>query len=252
VSRSSPSRPAYSDYIVYVDESGDHGLENMEETYPIFVLAFCLFDKEAYVHQVVPALQRIKFKHCGHDLVVLHEREMRKQEGPFRFLADRAVRTAFMEDMNRFVEQAPFTVIAAVIDKANLKAKYAAPRNPYHWALEFCLDRLRFHLAGVHAPPGLVHVIFESRGARENAELELEFLRLAPPDLQGSDHRFEPVFASKGTNSTGLQLADLIARPIGRHVLKPEQPNRAYEIIERKLRRSPQGEVKGWGLKCFP
>ena len=218
----------------------------------MFVLAFCLFDKEAYVQQVVPALQRIKFKHCGHDLVVLHEREMRKQSGPFRFLGDRQVRAAFMDDMNQFVEQAPFTVIAAVIDKGNLKAMYAAPRNPYHWALEFCLERLRFHLTGLRAPPGLVHVIFESRGSREDAELELEFRRLAPTNYQGSDYRFEPVFASKGTNSTGLQLADLIARPIGRHVLKPQQANRAYEIIEKKLRRSTAGEVKGWGLQCFP
>ena len=243
---------SYSDYIVYVDESGDHGLDNMEATYPVFVLAFCIFDKETYVRQVVPALQRIKFQHCGHDLVVLHEREMRKQSGPFRFLGDRNVRAAFMADMNRFVEEAPFIVIAAVIDKISLKARYPVPRNPYHWALEFCLERLRFHLTGLRAPAGLVHVIFESRGSREDGELELEFRRLAPVDYQGSDYRFEPVFASKGTNSTGLQLADLIARPIGRHVLKPEQTNRAYEIVETKLRRSPAGEVKGWGLKCFP
>jgi hypothetical protein len=242
----------FSDYIVYVDESGDHGLENMEVTYPMFVLAFCLFDKEAYVQQVVPALQQIKFKHCGHDLVVLHEREMRKQSGPFRFLGDRQVRAVFMDDMNRFVEQAPFTVIAAVIDKPQLKVEYALPRNPYHLALDFCLERLRNHLEGLAAPAGIVHVVFESRGSREDAELELEFRRLAPAGPEGSNDRFEPVFASKGTNSTGLQLADLIARPIGRYVLKPEQPNRAYEIIERKLRRSPAGEVSGWGLKCFP
>jgi hypothetical protein len=242
----------FSNYIVYVDESGDHGLESMDASYAAFVLAFCIFSKEDYVQQVVPALQRLKFRHCGHDLVVLHEREMRKQEGPFRFLGDRAVRTAFMEDMNRFVEDARFTVIASVIDKSKLKSKYASPRNPYHWALEFCLERLRFHLAGSRAPAGLVHVVFESRGAREDGELELEFRRLAPTNLQGSDYAFEPVFASKGTNSTGLQLADLIARPIGRHVLKPDQLNRAYEIIERKLRRSPTGDVKGWGLKCFP
>src|SRR5205807_8816812 len=132
------------------------------------------------------------------------------------------------------------TVIAAVIDKAQLKLKYALPRNPYHLALGFCLERLRYHLKALPAPAGLVHVIFESRGAREDAELELEFRRLAPATYQGSDYRFEPVFASKGSNSTGLQLADLIARPIGRHVMKLEQPNRAFDLISRKLRRSPQ------------
>ena len=28
------------DYIVYVDESGDHGLKNIDNNYPIFVLTF--------------------------------------------------------------------------------------------------------------------------------------------------------------------------------------------------------------------
>jgi hypothetical protein len=50
----------------------------------------------------------------------------------------------------------------------------------------------------------------------------------------------------------GLQIADLIASPIGKQVLKPEQQNRAYEIIEKKFRRSSKGSLNGWGLKLFP
>jgi hypothetical protein len=30
------------------------------------------------------------------------------------------------------------------------------------------------------------------------------------------------------------------------------QPNRAYDIVAKKFRRSPTGETKGWGLKVFP
>jgi len=56
----------------------------------------------------------------------------------------------------------------------------------------------------------------------------------------------------KKHNSTGLQLADLVAHPIGRHVVKPDQPNRAYDTLEPKFRRGPQGEVNGYGLKVFP
>jgi hypothetical protein len=29
-----------SDYIIYVDESGDHGLSSINEQYPVFVLSF--------------------------------------------------------------------------------------------------------------------------------------------------------------------------------------------------------------------
>ena len=59
-------------------------------------------------------------------------------------------------------------------------------------------------------------------------------------------------FAEKGINSGGLQLADLVAHPIGQHVLKPDQPNRAYEIVDQKFRRSPDDRKEGWGLKIFP
>lgn len=242
----------FGDFVVYVDESGDHGLEGMDLSYPMFVLAFCIFRKADYVTQIVPPFQSLKFKYFGHDLAVLHEREMRKQEGMFRILRDRSRRTSFMDDINRLVAEAPFVVVAAVIDKAKLKSQYARPTNPYHLALEFCLERLQYFLSDVKATPGKVHIVFESRGAREDGQLELEFRRVCSSNRSGDELPFEPVFASKGSNSTGLQLADLVARPIGLHVLRPSQPNRAYEIIKTKLRRSATGKLEGYGLKCFP
>jgi hypothetical protein len=33
----------HSTYIAYVDESGDHGLQTIDNQYPLFVLAFCVF-----------------------------------------------------------------------------------------------------------------------------------------------------------------------------------------------------------------
>ena len=33
----------YSDYIVYVDEAGDHSLDHIDSNFPVFVLAFCIF-----------------------------------------------------------------------------------------------------------------------------------------------------------------------------------------------------------------
>ena len=85
----------YSDYIVYVDESGDHSLTKINPEFPIFVLTFCIFLKEEYITQIVPAFQRIKFKYFGHDMVVFHEREIRKAEGSFSFLTDARLRNEF-------------------------------------------------------------------------------------------------------------------------------------------------------------
>jgi hypothetical protein len=77
----------FSDYIVYVDESGDHGMQNLDPNYPIFVLAFCIFHKRHYANRVVSALHQFKFQHFGHDLVVLHEHDIRKEKGVFTFKA---------------------------------------------------------------------------------------------------------------------------------------------------------------------
>ena len=39
---------------------------------------------------------------------------------------------------------------------------------------------------------------------------------------------------------------DLAARAVGIKVLRPTQPNRPYDIVARKLRRSPEDEIDGW------
>jgi hypothetical protein len=241
--------PAYSELIVYVDESGDHG--PVSPSFPVFVLAFCIFEKNAYANKVTPLMHRLKFKHFGHDAVVLHERDIRKSIKPFDFLQIRERRDVFLEDLNCLVEQTPFQVIAAVIDKRRLGERYAEPPTPYHLAMRFCVERLAFQRRDI-GDHGTVHVVFEGRGKREDEELELEFRRVCDQSELHRRFPMEPLFAQKHANHCGLQLADLIARPIGRHVLHPDQPNRAYAIIHAKFRRSPEGVVDGWGLKCFP
>jgi hypothetical protein len=96
-------------------------------------------------------------------------------------------------------------------------------------------------------------VIFESRGKREDDELELEFRRVCDgQNFLNKRIPLEIMLADKRVNSSGLQIADLVARPIGLSVLRPGQPNRAYEIIEKKFYSSSQGKVDGYGKKVFP
>ncbi|MDR9469459.1 MAG: DUF3800 domain-containing protein, partial [Marinospirillum sp.] len=60
------------------------------------------------------------------------------------------------------------------------------------------------------------------------------------------------ILASKKTNSAGLQLADMVARPVGRHLIDSSQKNRAFDILRDKFRKSPEAQVKDWGLKVYP
>ena len=246
--------PSYNDYIVYVDESGDHSLEKVDANYPVFVLAFCLFEKDRYLAEVAPNMIRLKFKHLGHDQVVLHEREIRKQSGDFAFLRNAERRGLFFEELNALVEHAPFTLIAVAIRKQELTIRYTDPANPYHLALGYGLERLYRHLSeSLDCREGALHIVFEQRGAKEDRDLELEFRRVCDGhNTRGWRLPFEFVLADKKGNSTGLQLADLVARPIGLRVLRPSQPNRSWDILQRKFRRSSGGRYEGWGLKVFP
>jgi hypothetical protein len=245
--------PDFSDYIVFADESGDHNLIAIDPEYPIFVLALCLFTKEDYAGTTAPAVLRLKFKHFGHDQVILHEHDIRKAKGPFEFLTNTVRRVEFYTDLNALMETAPFTLVAAAIRKEEHRARYDAPDNPYHIALGFGLERLYMHLSGTGCRSGITHMLFERRGQKEDAELELAFRRVC--DGQNAMRKrlpFEIIMADKRCNSAGLQVADLVARPIGRHLLNPAQPNRAYDILARKFHRGPGGAELGWGLKVFP
>ncbi len=117
------------------------------------------------------------------------------------------------------------------------------------FGLERLFDFMCLHLQADR----LTHVIVEARGAKEDAELELEFRRICDSmNRDSKPYPFDVVITSKQANSEGLQLADLTARPIGLSVMRPDQSNRAYEIIKGKLYGGRYGSIKGNGLKVFP
>ena len=247
----------FSDFIVYVDESGDHSMERPDPNYPMFVLAFCVFYKRNYAERVVPALEKFKFNHFGHDLVVLHEHEIRKETGTFRF-EGRQEKENFIGELTSIIEQSNFILISCVIHKEAIKRAGGLPPNPYNLALSFCLEALNELMEEKTQGARKTHVVFERRGEREDKELELEFRRICDgANRRGRSLPFSIIFGDKRVNSSGLQLADLVARPIGLSVLRPAQTNRAFEILKRKFfcdggRANVGTGYEGRGLKVLP
>jgi len=242
----------FSDYIVYVDESGDHGLATFGREYPVFVLAFCIFQKSHYLDYVAPQIQQFKFRHFGHDAVILHESDIRKDRGDFNFLKSPDSKRAFMDELNRVVENAQFTVICTVINKAKLKERHSHSFNPYDLALLFGMEMVHSFLQHNNQLSHITHVVMERRGKKEEDELESSFRRYADGEnAYNAKLPLELIFAGKQINSAGLQLADLVARPVGLSLIRPQQTNRAFQIIEKKLYKV-DGKVDGVGLKYFP
>lgn len=244
---------SFSNCIVYVDESGDHSLASINPQNPVFVLTFCIFEKQSYRTAMVPAVQALKFRYWGHDGVVLHGHEIRKSRGDFSILLNANVRAEFMADMSNLLSGAPVTLIAAAIDKQRHVARYSTPANPYTIALKFCMERLQRFLLEIGEAGDKTFVMVERRGAKEDTDLELEFRRIAAGHNQVGDlPNLDVRFMDKKHNSAGLQVADLLAHPIARHVIDPSQHNRAYAVVEPKFRRSALGRIEGYGLKVFP
>lgn len=241
-----------SAYVVYVDESGDHNLESIDPEYPVFVLSFCVFKKTDYVYKATPAIRHLKFETFGHDMVVLHEADIRRKRGAFSQIS-KEPREAFLNALTDIIRQSDFQLVAVVIDKLKLKARYKEPNHPYYLALTFGLERIHKMLESQGQAGAQTYIVAEARGAKEDAALELAFRRICNGRNYGSQALpFSLVIADKKTNSEGLQRADLTARPTGLSILRPDQTNRAVDMLETKFYKSPTGNKLGFGLKVFP
>jgi hypothetical protein len=257
-----PAAPAaerrFSDYVVYVDESGDHSLASIDAGYPVFVLALCIFHKRHYAERIIPAVEKLKFNYFGHDSVVLHETDIRKQRDDFAFLSHKPRRDEFMGRLSDIMDRSNFILIACVVDKQRLGRQEGESANPYHIALDICLQRLHDFLTEKGQEKLQTHVVVECRGKKEDRELELEFRRVC--DGNGSQSRplpFQVVFADKKTNLAGLQLADLVARPVGLNYIRPAQANQAFDILKKKFfcaggRACVGQDYEGLGLVVHP
>jgi len=242
-----------AEYVAYFDESGDHGLATIDPSFPAFVLCGCVYRIEEYLQADAPAFSRIKFATFGHDAVVMHSYRIRKRERPFDILKKAAMRTEFLDRISAFFDNSVVTLIAAAIRKDLHKAHCRLPDDPYGIALVFCLESLFGLLLDRKADLRTVYCVFEQRGPVEDRQLAETFRAVCDGgNMWKRKLPFGLVFASKQQNMPGLQIADLAAYPIARHVINAGAANPAYHFVARRFRTSTKGEIDGWGLKVFP
>ncbi len=242
--------------VMFLDESGDHSLEKIDASYPMFVLAGCIFDFEYYLQEAEKRVNELKLKHFRKTNIILRSYDIRKQKGDFVCLVDRKKRESLYEAIDNLVEGLNFTVIAAVINKTKLKGQYGHPKNPYHLCLQFILERSVMYLGRSNEK---MMFRIESRETHNDQKLSEVYER-----FRNNDHRLfskdeiqskltDLSFNQKTQNIAGMQIADLVAYPIGKWVLDSNKENKAFTIIEKKLHRKPRTDrYLNYGLKVFP
>ncbi len=207
--------------IVHVDESGGHDLSRVDPNYPVFVLAAAVFETEPYIQEFVPAMTGLKINHLGHDGYPLHEAEIRKRLGVFGFSGNIYRQEKFMTSLAELVMR----------HAESIQAQVVLPSKGRHGRADLeSAHKLAGALAGTSSSPCVI--LLERRGRSEDAAM-LRQLETSAGHF-GLDVRID--FCPKSHAVPGLELADLVARPIGLHVLKPWQENRAFERLRGKAR----------------
>lgn len=244
-------------HYLYLDETGDHGLSFIDHNFPIFLLCGCLFS-QIEIENMEKKVNLFKQKYFNTSNVILHSREIRKCEGSFQILFDLNLKAKFYEDMNLIIKNSKFKIIGVGINKEEYIKRYGkSAKDPYALSLSFIIERLIFYLDELNKEAE-VEIIAEKRGGKEdkkllsqfNSTLDLGTYYISSDRLKKKIKKFE--FKFKKDNIIGLQVADLCAYPLARHLLNSGEPYIPFRIIEEKIYCNKKGEYDGWGLKLFP
>ena len=241
--------------ILFLDESGDHSLNKIDPQYPVFVLGGIIVDKNYALGDMERQVRQFKQQWLGRTDIPLHTADMTRNKNGYERLKEAAFRRNFYGALNLLMESLEYQVVACVIRKEDHLQKYdIGALDPYFLSLEVLAERLCFEV-GNREHGG--HIVAESREPTLDRQLEVAWLNLK---VQGT--RFlKPVqlnrridgltLRSKKHCIAGLELADLVVSPIGRHVMGKESKE-DFRIVEKKFRRDRRGNYLGPGLVVLP
>ena len=89
-------------YYLFIDETGDHSLSNIDQNFPIFMIGGVLISEKEYkVFQ--EKINNFKNTFFGTKEVILHSRNIRKIDPPFQILFDLEVKKRFYNHLDKII-----------------------------------------------------------------------------------------------------------------------------------------------------
>lgn len=240
---------------LFLDESGDHSLAVIDPQYPLFVLGGVIIDKDYAEGELTRALNAFKQELFGRADIILHTADIGRNRNGFERMMEGAFRNQFYEKLNVLMRKLDYTVVACAIRKDEHLSRYGvAALDPYLLSLDVLVERFCFDIGDV--PSGGV-IVAEKREPTLDRQLDVAWLNLKIKgtrflQAKAIDRRLLGLnMRDKAENIAGLQLADLVVTPIGRHLLgKPLKED--WRIVESKFRRGLKGTYEGYGLVVLP
>ena len=236
---------------LYLDESGDPNERIVNPSYPVFVLGGVILDDDYAQTVVQEAVDGLKSALFGRSDFILHTAEIVHRQGIYQRLNDPGFRREFLTRLNRMMRELEYDVLAAAkLQTAARATQHDTGIHVYTTCFRELVGRFS-HAIGRHGGKG--NIIVERRGPRFDTLVRLEWRRLrvtgsryASPAatrqrLGTLTHRGKP------DRIAGLELADLVVAPIGRHLIgKPRRED--WEIVSAKILPDPESGDPDWGL----
>jgi len=241
-------------YYLFLDECGDQNLANFDPLFSVFTLCGIITsenDYETMGHRVI----EMKQKYWKNKKIILHSRDIRKCEKGFEILFDLDTKKSFYEDINSIMKDTPYTIVSCSILKEPYIRKYGRLSDVYGLSLSYIIERTVFFLDSLNIKEIELYTYAEKRGKKEDMALLKYYNEVSDRGTYFvSSSRIKTYFKSfefkdKRDNIIGLQITDLAAYPITRHVLDNHFVNYAFDILETKIYTQ---NGKQHGLKIFP
>lgn len=241
-------------YYLFIDECGDHQLEKFNPNFPIFTLCGILIPGNK-LQEIENNVRSFKREFFNSEDVIIHSRDIRKQEKEFSILQYPEIKSRFYEGINEILSsQDTYFIVCCSILKEPFVERFSRGEDVYGLSFKYLIERAVFCMDD-NIENGTLDIVIERRGVKQDRSLLNYYNRLRDSGtkwvtserLKSRLGRFS--FSFKKDNIIGLQLADLIAYPITRHVMDPKSPNPAYDVIGDKIY-SYKGAVLG--MKIIP
>ena len=243
-----------NNYVLYLDECGDQNLSSFDPQFPIFTLCGVVVSEEQD-NLLADRINSLKMDIWNNTNIILHSRDIRKCQNGFEVLFDLEVKKRFIESVNAILGDDIYIIICCAILKEPYIRQYGKLNDVYGLSLSYIMERVVFYLDSVGKDNIELRTVIERRGKKEDKSLLNYYNQLLDRGTYWvNGDRMRRYFKRfdmrwKSENIVGLQVADLVAYPITRHVLNPNGVNLAYDILKKNIF---QVDGKMYGMKIFP
>lgn len=246
--------------ILFLDESGDHSLSAIDPQFSVFALCGVIMEEDYHQKAATERLDAFKIGLFGNREIILHIADFTRNKSGFEAMSQHGFRTGFFDALQALINALEFKIVACVIKKQDHLQKYGLNAlDPYLLSLSILVERFIFECGSAGGT-----IVAEARNPTLNNALELAFLDLkirgttyiSATKVQKRIRNF--AIRRKSDNVTGLQIADVVATPIGRHAMgKVTYPHYCdqgdfFSVLRGKFRQSSDGKIEGMGLVVLP